>query len=81
MCRDDEALRDLVACWHHLTSDVRVRIRETARASRKKPGASPSWVGNFLRALLDAVEPSRAAPDRPIRFRVMAKVCMPAPTA
>ena len=34
MCRDDEALRELVACWHHLTSDFRVRIMEIARAAR-----------------------------------------------
>ena len=34
MCRDDEALRELVACWHRLTSDVRVRIMEIARAAR-----------------------------------------------
>jgi hypothetical protein len=34
MCRGDEALRELDACWHHLTSDVRVTIMEIARAAR-----------------------------------------------
>jgi hypothetical protein len=34
MCREDEALRELVACWHHVTSDVRVTIMEIARSAR-----------------------------------------------
>ena len=33
ICREDEALRELVARWHYLISDVRVTIIEIARAA------------------------------------------------
>jgi hypothetical protein len=48
MLRGDEALREPVACWHHLTSDVRVTIIQRTEDSRSftstfrkpsKPGA------------------------------------------